>query len=297
MVIVPLQERMVGTMRARFTCCLARSAAVSHRVRERREPAARPRDVQHARDGAARGARRRPLAHHPAARRREPAARPRSVARWGSMLAYLGTGLLVRVAPADLPRLDEVHVDLTVLALRGDRGRRGQPALRPRPRVACLSRDLRDPLDRRRIEGHGCAADRTRLRTALAVAEIGLAVVLAIGGGVLFRSFMALSTVSSAIARPTCSSFRRTCRHRGRERSGEGRRVVTTADAGIATVPGVRLGRRRRRTADGRLRLERLIRRRGQAHVRARAEPAVRATSAWRARATSRPSARRCGRP
>jgi predicted permease len=35
----------------------------------------------------------------------------------------------------------------------------------------------------------------TRLRTALAVAEIGLAVVLAIGGGVLFRSFMALSAV------------------------------------------------------------------------------------------------------
>src|SRR5206468_5845390 len=34
-----------------------------------------------------------------------------------------------------------------------------------------------------------------RLRTSLAVAEIGLAVVLAIGGGILFRSFMALSTV------------------------------------------------------------------------------------------------------
>ena len=38
------------------------------------------------------------------------------------------------------------------------------------------------------------AADQA-LRTGLAVAEIGLAVVLAIGG-LLFRSFMALSTVT-----------------------------------------------------------------------------------------------------
>ena len=39
-------------------------------------------------------------------------------------------------------------------------------------------------------------AGRRGIRTGLAVAEIGLAVVLAIGGGVLFRSFMALSTVT-----------------------------------------------------------------------------------------------------
>jgi putative ABC transport system permease protein len=112
----------------------------------------------------------------------------------GLMLAYLGTGLLVRVAPADLPRLDEVHVDLTVLAFAATAAVVASLLFGLVPAWHASRVNLRDPLTEGGSKG-AVAGGSTRLRTALAVAEIGLAVVLAIGGGVLFRSFMALSAV------------------------------------------------------------------------------------------------------
>ena len=51
MVIVPLQERMVGNMRSTLhLLARRRRRPVPHRLRERREPAARPRDGPDARD-------------------------------------------------------------------------------------------------------------------------------------------------------------------------------------------------------------------------------------------------------
>src|SRR5439155_15236182 len=55
--------------------------------------------------------------------------------------------------------------------------------------------DLRERLSEGGTRG-SVGGGSSRLRTGLAVAEIGLAVVLAIGGGLLFRSFIALSTVT-----------------------------------------------------------------------------------------------------
>jgi predicted permease len=112
----------------------------------------------------------------------------------GLVLAYLGTGVLVRVAPTDLPRLDEVHVDLTVLAFAAIAAVVASVIFGLVPAWHASRVNLRDPLTEGGSKG-AIAGGSTRLRTSLAVAEIGLAVVLAIGGGVLFRSFMALSTV------------------------------------------------------------------------------------------------------
>lgn len=111
----------------------------------------------------------------------------------GLVLAYSGTPSLVRLAPLDLPRLDEVAVDRTVLAFAVIVSIVASLVFGLVPAWQASKVDLRERL----VEGgsHGSiGAASHRLRTCLAVGEVALAVVLAVGGGLLFRSFVALST-------------------------------------------------------------------------------------------------------
>ena len=102
----------------------------------------------------------------------------------GVLLGWRGAAALATLAPRELPRLDEIHMDATVLffglgislatgllfgilpALRGSRLR----GVGPRP--------------------HG-------LRSALVVAEVALAFVLAVGTGLLAKSFVRLTGVDA----------------------------------------------------------------------------------------------------
>ncbi len=111
----------------------------------------------------------------------------------GLALAYLGTSSLVRLAPIDLPRLDEIGVDRTVLAFSAMISMVSSLVFGLVPAWQASKVDLRERL----VVGgtHGSiGATSNRVRNGLAVGEIALAVVLAVGGGVLFRSFIALST-------------------------------------------------------------------------------------------------------
>jgi putative ABC transport system permease protein len=111
----------------------------------------------------------------------------------GLAIAYLGTPFLVRMAPVDLPRLDEIVVDRAVLGFAVLVSILASLVFGLVPAWQASRVDLRERL----VEGgaHGSiGAASNRLRTCLAVAEIALAVVLTVGGGLLFRSFVALST-------------------------------------------------------------------------------------------------------
>ena len=113
----------------------------------------------------------------------------------GLVVAYTGTDAMIRLAPVDLPRLGEVAVDRGVLVFAATASVVASLIFGLVPAWHAARVDVREALAEggaRGTVGGGSA----RLRTGLAVAEIGLAVVLAIGGGVLFRSFMALSTVA-----------------------------------------------------------------------------------------------------
>ncbi len=111
----------------------------------------------------------------------------------GLAIAYLGTPFLIQMAPVDLPRLDEITVDRTVLGFSVLVSILASLVFGLVPAWQAARVDLRERL----VEGgaHGSVgAASNRLRTCLAVGEIALAVVLAVGGGLLFRSFVALST-------------------------------------------------------------------------------------------------------
>ena len=109
----------------------------------------------------------------------------------GVGLAYVGTRLLRASDVGDIPRLAEVTVDARVLAfavvvsvatglLFGL-----APALR-------LSREELQPSLRGSARGSSGTRGERRLRGALVLAEVALAVVLLVGAGLLMRSFEAL---------------------------------------------------------------------------------------------------------
>jgi predicted permease len=114
----------------------------------------------------------------------------------GLLLAQLGTDVLLRAASnrVPLPRLDEVHIDGAVLAF-----------VTAVSLLSCLLFGLAPAFEATRVDpqqalqqggSRGLLGGRSpRLRNALVVAQIALSFVLAIGAGLLLRSFAALSSV------------------------------------------------------------------------------------------------------
>jgi putative ABC transport system permease protein len=111
----------------------------------------------------------------------------------GLALAYVGTRALVNAQPADIPRLDSIGIDTTVVlvtlgvALLTGLLFGAMPALQSTG--AALSQRLRAG-----SRGSGGSAGQ-RLRSGLIVAEMALAVMLLMGAGLLIRSFVELTRV------------------------------------------------------------------------------------------------------
>ena len=114
----------------------------------------------------------------------------------GLLLARWGIAALVALAPSDLPRLNEIAPDITVLAVAG--------------LVTLLTGvfvGLLPALSASRIAPHAALQEnsrgmigssfRHRTRAALVVAEVALAVTLTIGAGLLLRSFTSLLAVDA----------------------------------------------------------------------------------------------------
>ena len=119
----------------------------------------------------------------------------------GLLLAWAGIGLLARLAPAGLPRIDEISIDPVVLvftlAISVLTGLLFGliPVMRfGTPNVAALKEGGRSASD---------APGRHRARNALVVSEIALALVLLIVSGLMIRTFIALRQVDPGFVRPT----------------------------------------------------------------------------------------------
>jgi putative ABC transport system permease protein len=113
----------------------------------------------------------------------------------GLVIAYASTAALIAARPADLPRLDRIGLDGTVAAFTlGAALLTGLvfgmvPALQ-----ATNDHLLRGLQESGRSAGGGRRAQR--LRSALVVAEMALAVILLTGSGLLIRSFVELTRVN-----------------------------------------------------------------------------------------------------
>ncbi|HLK66359.1 MAG TPA: ABC transporter permease [Bryobacteraceae bacterium] len=113
----------------------------------------------------------------------------------GLLLAYLGSKALVAMAPADLPRLAETGIDRSVLAFTLGISLTTSFLFGMVPALYASRLDVNDALKQggtRSVIGGGL----TRIRGALVVAEVALAVVLLCGAGLLIKSFIALNSVA-----------------------------------------------------------------------------------------------------
>jgi ABC-type antimicrobial peptide transport system permease subunit len=118
----------------------------------------------------------------------------------GLAVAAAGLRFLIRIAPADIPRLDEVRLDGGVLwfalALTTLTGLIF--GLAPAWRTAS-----NDPQNALKSRGRTLAGAGSRLRTALIIAESGLSAALLILAGLLLTSFSRLIRVEKGFSAPT----------------------------------------------------------------------------------------------
>jgi putative ABC transport system permease protein len=115
----------------------------------------------------------------------------------GVLLAYLGIGLLKTVPLISVPRLEEVTLSPAVLALSVCVSILTGIVFGIAPAWRLSRENLNDSLKAGgRMSGSGA---RPRLRSALVAVEVGLAVVLLAGAGVLLKSLAKLLEVSSGI--------------------------------------------------------------------------------------------------
>ena len=113
----------------------------------------------------------------------------------GFALAFAGVGALLHLAPANLPRLDEIRVDLVALLfnLVVSLGAVALFGLWPALRAARIG--VNEALSRGGTRGVLGGGRTEWVRGALVSAEVALALVLTLGAGLLFRSFLALNAV------------------------------------------------------------------------------------------------------
>jgi putative ABC transport system permease protein len=111
----------------------------------------------------------------------------------GLLLAVWGVDLLIRLKPHGIPRLDNVHIDGTIVLFTVAIAI-GTGILFGLVPAFSATRGLSDTL---KEGGRGAAGARggQRVRAVLVVAELALAVMLLAGAGLLLRSFMRLQAV------------------------------------------------------------------------------------------------------
>jgi len=105
----------------------------------------------------------------------------------GVVAAYLGLDLLRRIYGGDLPRVDDIGIDGTVLAFTAVLSMATGLVFGVVPALHGAGRGATNPLQAGARTGQ--SAERHRFQAALVVTEIALAIVLLVGAALLFRSF------------------------------------------------------------------------------------------------------------
>lgn len=119
----------------------------------------------------------------------------------GLLLALGATRLLVFLGPETLPRLDEISVDGSVVAFTMVISLLAGLFFGLFPVLRYRRLDLVGSL-KEGARGSDTSRQRQRVRSALVIAQMALALVLLVGSGLMIRSFQALRQVNPGFARP-----------------------------------------------------------------------------------------------
>jgi putative ABC transport system permease protein len=111
----------------------------------------------------------------------------------GVLLAWWGVRVITALSPGNLPRVDNVGIDLPVLGFTVGVTAVAALAFGLAPALRAVSGRLADALKDRGADAGGVRGNR--LRTALVVTEVALSLVLLIGAGLMMRSFAEIRKV------------------------------------------------------------------------------------------------------
>jgi putative ABC transport system permease protein len=111
----------------------------------------------------------------------------------GVLLAWQGIGVIRALSPGNLPRMEDVGIDGRALAFAAAITVLAAIVFGLAPALRAVRGNLADGLRDRGSDSGGMRGNK--LRTALAVGEVTLSLVLLIGAGLLVRSFAAIQKV------------------------------------------------------------------------------------------------------
>jgi predicted permease len=156
----------------------------------------------------------------------------------GVLLAEAMLVVLTRVAPAELPRINEIGIDLTVLGftlvisvLSGALFSLLAVVRYGAPRLAALKEGGRSTSD---------GPVRHRTRNALVVTQVALALTLLVVSGLMIRTFVAMRQVSPGFTAPeSVQTFRVAIPRRLAAEAEQGARTHQRIAERLAQVPGV----------------------------------------------------------
>jgi putative ABC transport system permease protein len=123
----------------------------------------------------------------------------------GLLLAWVGTRALVAAQPADIPRLESVGIDFTVVMVTGVIALLTGLLFGAVPALQATRRGAAAAL---REGGRGVQGGGQGVRSVLVVAEMALAVMLLVGAGLLIRSFAELTRVDPGFRSDGAVAFR-----------------------------------------------------------------------------------------
>lgn len=152
----------------------------------------------------------------------------------GLGLAAGGVALFKQLAPPSLPRLEEVAVNFRVLGLAVATAL-GAGMLIGLPMVRARSRDLFRGL--RETLGVTASPRGVRLRAGLVAVQLALAVMLAVGATLLFRSFVEVRSVDPGFDAGDLTTFSFPAKVPGEDRAAW--QVWEDLERGVAAIPGV----------------------------------------------------------
>ena len=154
----------------------------------------------------------------------------------GVLIAVWGTRALVAFSPPDVPRLDEVTVNGSVLLFTLALSVLSAFLFGLPPALQAVRVDVNEPL--RRSSGRTAGGEGRRTREVLVVAEIALAVVLVVTGALLVRSVVALQQAPLGFQPDDVLLMQATARPRAADWS-DSRAFFEGLLGDVAQLPGV----------------------------------------------------------
>jgi predicted permease len=156
----------------------------------------------------------------------------------GLVLAYWGVGALRALAPANTPRMDEVHIDPLVLAFTFGVSLLTGLFFGLAPAWQVARTDLRETLNEAG-RGTSAAGGSLNLRASLVVSELALAVLLLVGAGLLIRSFNRLLDVSPGFQSQHLLTMELTLPEKTYPDGAPVQNFYAQLVASVKTVPGI----------------------------------------------------------